>query len=180
MFFDAALLALGDVRSSQSASTEYRLKLQAVQILFLAGITCVIGPQKVGCCLTSFTHTDEINADLLLLCKAEQDKRDDVFSGRSAARVSAVSVLGHASGSLWLSESVWVRDSALQSARVLADGKWLHKQRLLPCCVDLPAANAHHRSLPQLAIREIGKLLHLVRLIALLSSQSHSRCWFCR
>lgn len=49
MFFDAALLALGDVSCTKKIylpvpNTKH---LTHLQILFLAGITCVIGPQKV-------------------------------------------------------------------------------------------------------------------------------------
>ena len=46
LFFDGALLALGNVRRSQTEHRQVLLTDSCVQILFLSGITLIIGPQK--------------------------------------------------------------------------------------------------------------------------------------
>lgn len=49
------------------------------------------------------------DADLLLLCAAEQIKGDSLLPRRHPSRLHQISVLGHAVGSVWLLEPLWVR-----------------------------------------------------------------------
>ena len=130
LFFDGALLALGNVRSILI----HRLQAHTHERTYMHPTAALP--------LRSDTH-HRTTKDVLLLRAETEAPRDCVFHWRHRARVPQVAVRGCRSRDIWFPQSLRVRMQSYQVRVLLADTT--HAQGLLPSNSYIPASTSSHR-----------------------------------